>query len=88
MKAEEIASHYKAYHRYGFDVPVCLDALSRVVAWRDRQVTGWPKGVSIFKQVFAREPVWAELVPRLVAAELLTGDEETIKKILAQAPGS
>lgn len=54
MKAEEIASHYKAYHRYGIDIPVCLDALSRVVAWRDRQVTGWPKGVSIFKQVFVK----------------------------------
>lgn len=46
------------------------------------------KSLPIFKRVFAREPIWAELVPRLVDAELLPDDPELIEKILAQAPAS
>ena len=46
------------------------------------------KSLPIFKRVFAREPIWAELVPRLVDAELLPNDPELIEKILAQAPAS
>ncbi len=44
------------------------------------------KSLPIFKRVFAREPIWAELVPRLVDAELLPDDPELIEKILAQSP--
>lgn len=44
------------------------------------------KSLPIFKRVFAREPIWAQLVPRLVNAELLPDDPELIKKILSQAP--
>ena len=46
------------------------------------------KSLPIFKRVFAREPIWAELVPRLVRSELLPDDPELIEKILAQAPAS
>lgn len=46
------------------------------------------KSLPIFKRVFAREPIWAELVPRLVDAELLPNDPELIEKILAQSPGN
>ncbi len=46
------------------------------------------KALPIFKRVFAREPIWAELVPRLVRSELLPSDPELIEKILAQAPAS
>jgi len=54
MNAEQIANHYKAYHRYGIDIPVSLDAISRVVTWRDRHVTQWPEGVSILKQIYVK----------------------------------
>ncbi len=43
------------------------------------------EALPIFKQVFAREPVWAELVPRLVTAGLLPDDEAVLAKIRAQA---
>ncbi len=46
------------------------------------------KSLPIFKRVFAREPIWAELVPRLVRSELLPNDPELIEKILAQSPGN
>ncbi len=42
----------------------------------------------IFKQVFERESIWADLVPRLVPAGLLPDDPDVIAKITAQAsPG-
>lgn len=44
------------------------------------------KSLPIFKRVFAREPIWAELVPRLVKSELLPDNSELIEKILSQAP--
>ena len=40
----------------------------------------------IFQQVFAKEPKWAELVPRLPAAKLLPDDPELIARIVALAP--
>lgn len=40
----------------------------------------------IFKSVFAREPVWAELVPRLVPAGLLPDDDKLIERIVGQKP--
>lgn len=39
----------------------------------------------IFRRVFAAEPKWAELVPRLPAAKLLPDDPELIKRIVALA---
>lgn len=39
----------------------------------------------IFKEVFAREPIWTELIPRLVRAGLLPNDPAVVEKILAQA---
>ncbi|MEE8458522.1 MAG: DUF1028 domain-containing protein [Phycisphaerales bacterium] len=38
----------------------------------------------IFREVFAREPFWADLVPRLVRAEILPDDAELLEKIDAQ----
>jgi uncharacterized Ntn-hydrolase superfamily protein len=40
----------------------------------------------VFHRVFAREPAWAELVPRLVPAGLLPDDPEAIRRIRALAP--
>ena len=38
----------------------------------------------IFRRVFAREPIWADLVTRLVDAEILPDDKDLIERILAQ----
>lgn len=43
------------------------------------------EALPIFKAVFAKEPRWAELTPRLPAVELLPRDPEMLKKIMAQA---
>jgi hypothetical protein len=34
--------------------------------------------------VFERDPIWRELVPRLVPSELLPDDPKLIEKIVAQ----
>ncbi len=39
----------------------------------------------IFKSVFQREPIWAQLVPKLVRSGLLPNDPALIEKILDQA---
>ena len=44
------------------------------------------ESLPIFRKVFRAEPIWAELVPRLVASELLPDDDELIGRILAQRP--
>jgi uncharacterized Ntn-hydrolase superfamily protein len=44
------------------------------------------KALPLFKDVFAREPRWARLVPRLPAAGLLPDDPKKIEKILSVAP--
>lgn len=43
------------------------------------------KALPLFKDVFAREPRWARLVPRLPAAGLLPDDPKKIEKILSVA---
>ncbi len=43
------------------------------------------EALPVFERVFSREPVWAELIPRLVHAEMLPDDEATINAILAKA---
>lgn len=42
------------------------------------------RSLPIFKEVFERDPIWRELVPRLVPSELLPDDPELIEKIVAQ----
>jgi uncharacterized Ntn-hydrolase superfamily protein len=44
------------------------------------------EAMPIFARVFAKEPQWAELLPRLPAAKLLPDDRALITRILAQAP--
>ena len=44
------------------------------------------KALPIFRRVFAREPIWADLVPRLVPSGLLPDDPDLIKRIVAEAP--
>jgi uncharacterized Ntn-hydrolase superfamily protein len=57
--------------------------------WRAVSLAGGGKvdeSLPIFKRVFARERVWADLVPRLVDAGLLPKDEVLVKRIRQQAP--
>jgi uncharacterized Ntn-hydrolase superfamily protein len=44
------------------------------------------EALAIFAEVFAQEPRWARLVPRLPASGLLPDDAEKIERILATAP--
>jgi uncharacterized Ntn-hydrolase superfamily protein len=44
------------------------------------------EAVPIFREVFAKEPAWADLIPRLPAAKQLPDDAELIKRIVALRP--
>lgn len=44
------------------------------------------EAMPIFRKVFAKNPGWADLVPRLPAAKLLPGDPALIKRIVAMKP--
>ncbi|MHC4970385.1 MAG: DUF1028 domain-containing protein [Planctomycetota bacterium] len=44
------------------------------------------EALPIFGRVFAREPVWADLVPRLVPSGLLPDDAKLLERIEAQRP--
>ena len=43
------------------------------------------QALPIFKEVFRKEPIWADLIPRLVESKLMPDDKELIKRILEQA---
>ncbi len=45
------------------------------------------KSLPIFKEIFAKEPRWAELTPRLPGVGLLPDDKALLEKIMAQAKG-
>ncbi|MHC4217088.1 MAG: DUF1028 domain-containing protein [Planctomycetota bacterium] len=45
------------------------------------------EALPIFRRVFAREEVWADLVPRLVPSGLLPDDPKLLERIEAQRPG-
>jgi uncharacterized Ntn-hydrolase superfamily protein len=46
----------------------------------------WSEAEPIFRSVFAKEPVWAELVARLPAAGLLPNDQALVARIQRLAP--
>jgi uncharacterized Ntn-hydrolase superfamily protein len=46
------------------------------------------ESLPIFRRVFAAEPVWATLTPRLVPSQLLPDDPALIERILSVAPAS
>jgi hypothetical protein len=53
-------------------------------------VTKGPKaeGLALFREVFAKEPRWVPLVPRLVKAGLFPDDRALLDEVAAQAPGT
>ncbi len=42
------------------------------------------EAMQFFREVFAKEPVWADLVPRLVPPGLLADEPELVSRILEQ----
>ena len=57
--------------------------------WRAVTLAGTDKSdksLGIFRSVFAREPVWADLIDPLVESKLLPDNPQLIKQIKAQAP--
>ena len=46
-----------------------------------------PQSLPLFREIFARDPRWAELIGRLPASGTLTADAKTIAAILSTAPG-
>ena len=44
------------------------------------------ESLPLFKEVFAKEPAWADLLPRLVESQLLRIDSDGIAKIKSQRP--
>ncbi|MCH8242123.1 MAG: DUF1028 domain-containing protein [Planctomycetes bacterium] len=63
-------------------------AIVEIPFWQAVTLVGNGKldlALPIFKKVFEREPIWVELLPRLVDAELMPDDPEAIKAIRAQA---
>jgi hypothetical protein len=43
-----------------------------------------PEALALLRDVFAREPGWAELIPRLAAVGLMPDDPELLKHLLHQ----
>ncbi|MHC4767460.1 MAG: DUF1028 domain-containing protein, partial [Planctomycetota bacterium] len=42
------------------------------------------EALPVFRRVFTREPVWADLVPRLVPSGILPNDPQLLERIEAQ----
>lgn len=90
MNAGDVAIEHKdfelATREYGAAATLAPDIVE-IPFWHAVALVGGGQlevALPIFKQVFAREPIWAELIPRLIASELLTDDANTTERILAQ----
>lgn len=85
MASSEVAEALREYARAAELAPEILElpfwqAVTLASAGREAEA------MPIFAAVFAREPQWAGLLPRLPAAGLLPDDQALIGRILAQAP--
>jgi uncharacterized Ntn-hydrolase superfamily protein len=81
-KIEEAMTAYQSAARLA---PTNMEILfwQAVALWKlEREKEATP----LFKKVFATEPKWVALVPRLVPAGLLDDDDASIKRIQALAP--
>ncbi len=85
MAAQKVAEALEEYAAAGRLAPEIVElpfwqAVTLASAGR------WAEAEPIFRSVFAKEPVWAELVARLPAAGLLPNDAALIARIQALAP--
>jgi uncharacterized Ntn-hydrolase superfamily protein len=47
-----------------------------------------PEGLKLFREVFKKEPFWADLVPRLTKAGLFPDDPKQVQEVVSQKPRS
>ena len=85
MAAQKVAEALKEYAAAGRLAPEVVE-LPFWQAVTLASVGRWTEAEPIFKAVFAKEPVWAELVARLPAAGLLPNDAALVARIQALAP--
>ncbi len=85
MAAQKVAEALKEYAAAGRLAPEIVE-LPFWQAVTLASVGRWAEAEPIFKTVFAKEPVWAELVARLPAAGLLPNDAALVARIQALAP--
>jgi uncharacterized Ntn-hydrolase superfamily protein len=85
MTQQNVAAALKEYAEAGRLAPEIVE-LPFWQAITLASVGRWAEAEPIFKAVFAKEPVWAELVARLPAAGLLPNDPALIARIQALSP--
>jgi uncharacterized Ntn-hydrolase superfamily protein len=85
MAARKVAEALEEYAAAGRLAPEIVE-LPFWQAVTLASVGRWAEAEPIFRSVFAKEPVWAELVARLPAAGLLPNDAALIARIQALAP--
>ena len=84
--AIEEADFEKASHEYAAAEQLAPEIVE-IPFWHAVTLAAGDKleaSLPIFRRVFAREPIWADLVTRLVDAEILPDDKDLIERILAQ----
>jgi uncharacterized Ntn-hydrolase superfamily protein len=85
MTQQKVADALKAYAEASRLAPQIVE-LPFWQAVTLASIGRWTEAEPIFRSVFAKEPVWAELVGRLPAAGLLPDDPALVQKIQALAP--
>jgi uncharacterized Ntn-hydrolase superfamily protein len=85
MTQQKVADALKEYAEAGRLAPEIVE-LPFWHAVTLASIGRFSEAAPIFKSVFAKEPVWAELVARLPAAGLLPNDKTLVARIQALAP--
>ncbi|RIK62011.1 MAG: Zn-dependent protease [Planctomycetota bacterium] len=87
MEKKDFAAAQREYE----SARACAPHIIEIPFWHAVSLAGAGRlddALPLFKDVFTREPVWAELIPRLVAAGLLPTDPSVAARILDQAAGA
>jgi len=85
MEKNDFAAASKEYTAAQTDAPQIVE----IPFWRAVTLANSghvDESLPLFKEVFAKEPAWADLVPRLAPAGLLKNDPAVMVKIQAQRP--
>ena len=92
MNAGDVAIEHEHFHKAAKEYAAAEKLAPEIVEvsfWRAVTLVSSDKvekALPVFRRVFEREPVWAEVVPRLVKSGLLPDDDELIERIQQQAP--
>ncbi|MCH8150143.1 MAG: DUF1028 domain-containing protein, partial [Planctomycetes bacterium] len=91
MNAGDLAIEHNEFEKASAEYAAAealAPAIVEIPFWQAVTLVGNGKldlALPIFRKVFEREPIWVELLPRLVDSELMPDDPEAIKAIRAQA---